>query len=50
MHARWVSFLQKFSFVLKHQSGRNNKVADALSRKTMLLTQLQTEFTGLVCL
>ncbi|PKU70598.1 hypothetical protein MA16_Dca008715 [Dendrobium catenatum] len=50
MHARWVSFLQKFSFVLKHQAGRHNKVADALSRKAMLLTQLQTEFTGLLCL
>ncbi|KAI0529650.1 hypothetical protein KFK09_002204 [Dendrobium nobile] len=50
MHARWVSFLQKFSFVLKHQPGHQNKIADALSRKMALLSQLQTEFSGLVCL
>ncbi|PKU77656.1 hypothetical protein MA16_Dca013448 [Dendrobium catenatum] len=47
MHARWVSFLQRFSFTLKHQAGKNNTVADALSRKSLFLTQLQTELTGL---
>ncbi|PKU64661.1 hypothetical protein MA16_Dca014515 [Dendrobium catenatum] len=50
MHARWVAFLQRFSFVLKHQAGQNNKVADALSRKVLLVNQLQTEFSGLACL
>ncbi|PKU85224.1 hypothetical protein MA16_Dca026735 [Dendrobium catenatum] len=50
MHARWVSFLQKFTFLLKHQAGKNNIVADALSRKNLLLTQLQTEFSGLICI
>lgn len=50
MHARWISFLQKFSFLLKHQAGKLNTVADALSRKRVLLAQLQTEFTGLTCI
>ncbi|PKU73240.1 RNA-directed DNA polymerase [Dendrobium catenatum] len=50
MHARWVMFLQRFSFVLKHKSGAQNVVADALSWRNALLVQLQTEITGLECL
>ncbi|PKU81321.1 RNA-directed DNA polymerase [Dendrobium catenatum] len=50
MHARWILFLQRFLFVLKHKSGKQNVVADALSRRTLLLTQLQTEITVLECL
>ncbi|XP_028556143.1 uncharacterized protein LOC114581024 [Dendrobium catenatum] len=47
MHARWIIFLQKFTFVLKHRSGAENRVADALSRRIAILTQVQTDFTGL---
>eukprot|EP00253_Pinus_taeda_P018981 PITA_18981 len=36
-HAKWVEYLQSFNFVLKHISGQANKVADALSRKYLLL-------------
>ncbi|XP_028550837.1 uncharacterized protein LOC110096704 [Dendrobium catenatum] len=50
MHARWLTFLQRFSFVLKHKSGTQNRVADALSRRTALITQLQVDTPGLEAL
>lgn len=31
-HEKWVDFLQNFTFVLKRIGGKENRVADALSR------------------
>lgn len=46
MHARWVTFIQRFTMVLKDKFGQHNKVADALSRRGELVVVLQTEITG----
>lgn len=31
MHARWFLYLERFTFVIKHKTGKTNKLADALS-------------------
>jgi hypothetical protein len=36
-HAKWVEYMQNFTFVTKHISGTSNKVADALSRKCLFM-------------
>ncbi|CAA7036124.1 unnamed protein product [Microthlaspi erraticum] len=45
-HASWIAYLQQFTFVIKHQSGRTNKVADALSRRHTLLATSAASVTG----
>ena len=36
-HAKWVEFLNEYSFVINHHAGIENKVADALSRLTIII-------------
>ena len=45
-HAKWSSFLQLFTFNLKHCVGIENKVADALSRTTLLLVNMSATTIG----
>lgn len=45
-HATWISYLQQFTFSIRHQSGKTNRVADALSRRHSLLTTMHTRVTG----
>ena len=45
-HASWVEFLQAYNFTIKHKSGSQNVVADALSRKHSLLTALKVKVVG----
>ena len=43
---KWVDFLQSYTFMLKHRSGKSNRVVDALSRRQLLLTVMQVEVVG----
>ena len=45
-HAKQSSFLQLFTFNLKHCAGIENKVANALSRKALLLVNMSTTTIG----
>ncbi len=45
-HTKWVEYLQSFNFILKHISGQANKVADALSRKALLLQESTMKVLG----
>lgn len=45
-HAKWASYLQQFTFVIKHKSGALNKVAHALSRRANILTTMNNQVLG----
>jgi hypothetical protein len=45
--AKWIEFIESFPYITKHKKGKDNVVADALSRKNMLLTQLEIKVPGL---
>ena len=45
-HAKWVEFLQSFTFVLKHISGQSNRVVDALSRRNLIIQENQVQVLG----
>ncbi|XP_033144892.1 uncharacterized protein LOC117133039 [Brassica rapa] len=49
-HASWISYLQQFTFSIKHQSGKSNRVADALSCRHGLLTTMHTKVLGFASL
>jgi hypothetical protein len=42
-HAKWATFVQQFSFTIKHKSRALNRVDNTLSRKTSLLTTMNVE-------
>jgi hypothetical protein len=46
-HAKWVEFIESFNYVIKNQKGTENVIADALSSRYALLTQLDYEIFGL---
>ncbi|KAJ9562007.1 LOW QUALITY PROTEIN: hypothetical protein OSB04_007167 [Centaurea solstitialis] len=45
-HAKWVEFLQAYAFVIRHKAGSSNTVADALSRRDVLLSEMKIQVRG----
>ena len=46
-HAKWCEFIESFPYIAKYKKGKENVVADALSRRHTLLTQLDAKILGL---
>ena len=46
-HAKWVEFIETFPYVIKHKKGKDNIIADALSRRYTILSQLDFKIFGL---
>ena len=42
-HAKWVEFIETFPYIVKYKKGKDNVVADALSRRNVLLNQLEVK-------
>ena len=45
-HASWISFLQEYTFMLRLQNERLNKITDALSRMIFLLNTVIVQLEG----
>jgi hypothetical protein len=46
-HAKWVEFIKTFPNIIKHKKGKENVIADALSRRYTMLSQLDHKIFGL---
>jgi hypothetical protein len=46
-HAKWVEFIETFCYIIRHKKGKENVIADALSRRYTMLSQLNHKFFGL---
>jgi hypothetical protein len=46
-HDKWVEFVESFPYVIKHKKGKDNVIADALSRQYTMLSQLDCHIFGL---
>ena len=42
-HARWMEFIETFPYVIRYKQGKENVVADALSRRYVLLTSMSSK-------
>ena len=45
-HAKWVEFIETFPYVIKHKQGKENIVANALSRRDAVVSTLNAKLLG----
>ena len=45
-HARWMEFIETFPYVIRYKQGKENVVADALSRRYALISTLDAKLLG----
>jgi hypothetical protein len=45
-HAMWMEFIKTFSYVIKYKQGKENIVADALSKRYALVSTLNAKLLG----
>ena len=45
-HAKWMEFLEQFTYVIKYKKGSTNIVVDALSRRHALFSKLGAQILG----
>ncbi|XP_010430868.1 PREDICTED: uncharacterized protein LOC104715124 [Camelina sativa] len=45
-HAKWLEFVESFPYVIKYKKGKENMVADALSRRHALITTMDARVLG----
>ena len=46
-HAKSAEFIKFFPYIIKHKKGKDNVIADALSRRYTMLSQLDCRIFGL---
>ncbi|WMV18274.1 hypothetical protein MTR67_011659 [Solanum verrucosum] len=49
-HAKWIEILETFPYVIQYKKGKENVVADALSRKYVLINTFSTKLICFECL
>jgi hypothetical protein len=45
-HAKWVKFIETFPYIRKYKKGKHNVIVGALSRRYIMLSQLDHKFFG----
>lgn len=45
-HAKWLEFVEIFPYVIKYKKGKENVVADALSRRHALIATMEAKVMG----